>query len=315
MKEKPLLIAHRGASGELPEHTLAAYERAAERGADYLEPDLVSTKDGVLVCRHENEISGTTDIAKRPQFATRKTTKRIDGISFTGWFTEDFTWDELKAIRCRERLPAVRPGNATYDGKFPLVRFEDLIALAKRLSKKYGRTIGVYPETKHPSYFKQIGLALEPVLVRVLKEAGWTTEIAPVFIQSFEKENLKQLRRMTGVRLISLIDTHPTPAELKELAQYAYGIGPTKGLVIPVGADGALTKPTSLVQEAHAAGLKVHPWTFRRENQFLPKNLRRGNDPNAPGDMAAELRAFVEAGIDGLFSDNPAEVAEYLQNR
>ena len=307
----PLVIAHRGASALRPEHTMASYREAIRAGADVIEPDLVSTKDGVLMARHENEVSGTTDVAAHPEFAARKAVKTIDGVRVEGWFTEDFTLAELKTLRARERLPQLRPANTAYDGQEQIPTFAEIIALAKEAR------VGIYPETKHPSYFRGIGLPLEPPLLAALKTAGWTTAAAPVFIQSFEAANLKALKGQTGVRLIQLIDegmsgdgveyaSMVTPAGLKAIAAYAYGIGPSKDRVIPRTADGKLAAPSSLVADAHAAGLKVHPWTFRPENFFLPAELRRGSDPAARGDIAAEYRIFLTAGIDGMFSDDPA---------
>ncbi len=318
----PIIIAHRGASAERPEHTLAAYERAIEQGADYIEPDLVPTKDHQLVARHENEISGTTDVAARPEFAGRKTTKTIDGEAVTGWFTEDFTLAELKTLRARERLPQLRPGNAAFDGQYQIPTLAEVIALAKAASARTGRTIGIYPETKHPSYFKALGLPIEPVLLAELARAGWTAAAAPVFIQSFEVDNLKALKRQTGVRLIQLMgasgrsaDGHDyaamaTAAGLKGVAAYAFGVGAEKSLIIPRAADGRLGAPTDFVAYAHAAGLEVHPWTFRPENYFLPEGLKAGSDPRAMGDGVAEIRAFLATGIDGLFSDSTATAVQ-----
>lgn len=311
--ERPIVIAHRGASGLLPEHTIAAYTRAIDDGADFIEPDLVPTRDGVLVARHENEISGTTDVAARPEFADRKATKTIDGAAVSGWFTEDFTLAELKTLRTRERLPELR-GTAN-DGRFEIPTLDEIIALAK------ARGVGIYPETKHPSYFAAIGLPLEKMLVAALDAAGWRDADAPVFIQSFEVDNLKQLNTMTGVRLIQLVAAEGGPADgarqsyaemltpegLKAVAAYADGIGPEKTLVIPRGADMRLAAPTRLVSDAHAAGLKVHPWTFRAENYFLPADHRTGDDPRAHGDLLGEIRAYLATGIDGLFSDFTAE--------
>ena len=310
----PIVIAHRGASGLRPEHTLASYELAIDQGADVIEPDLVPTRDGVLVARHENEIGGTTDVARHPEFADRHTTRTIDGQQVTGWFTEDFTLAELKTLRARERLPAVRPGNTAYDGRFAIPTLAEIIALAKLRSAETGRTIGIYPETKHPTYFATIGLATDAPLVRALHAAGWSTPDAPVFIQSFEVKNLQRLSEMTRLRLIQLMDGEGGPADgarssyavmtsaagLCEVARYAWGIGPNKAQLW------AGDTATSLVRDAHAAGLRVHPWTFRAENRFLPARFRRGDDPDAHGDVAAEIEAALHLGIDGFFTDYPA---------
>ncbi len=318
---KPILIAHRGASGERPEHTLAAYKLAIEQGADFIEPDLVLTKDGVLVVRHENEISSTTNVADHPEFAARKATKTIDGQTLTGWFTEDFTLAELKTLRARERLPQLRAANTAYDGKYEVATFKEVLALVAAETKARGRVIGLYPETKHPSYFASIGLPHEAPLLAALRTQGWTKRTSPVFIQSFEVGNLKALRKKTQVRLIQLMDGEGGPADapaatylkmltpvgLKAIAAYADGIGPNKALIIPQLADGALGRPTSLVANAHKAGLQVHPWTFRAENYFLSKTHRKGADPKAHGDIEGEIRAYLATGIDGLFSDNPRE--------
>lgn len=315
----PIVIAHRGASGERPEHTIASYTLAIEQGADFIEPDLVMTKDGVLVARHENEISGTTDVADHPEFAARKAKKTIDGQSVSGWFTEDFTLPELKTLRAKERLPMLRPGNAAYDGRFDIPTFQEIIDLARAKEKETGRRIGLYPETKHPSYFRSIGLALEEPLAALLAKNGYTTKDDPVFIQSFELENLKTLRGLTGLRLIFLMDAGggpadgagrtyaalATPAGLAEVARTADGIGPSKEMIVPRTMLGRSGEPTDLVRDAHAAGLKVHVWTFRAENYFLPLELRKGVDPRKPGDLTAEIRQFAALGVDGVFSDFP----------
>lgn len=325
----PILIAHRGASGERPEHTIASYTRAIEQGADFIEPDLVLTRDGVLVARHENNIADTTDVADHAEFAGRKATKVIDGETMTGWFTEDFTLAELKRLRARERLPQLRPANRAFDGQEAIPTFDEIIALAQRASRATGRTIGVYPETKHPTYFAALGLSHAPPLLAALRAAGWTTRDAPVVIQSFEVENLRALRAETGVRLVQLLSASGAPADrpdlpyaamaraegLKAIAEYADGIGPDKAMVIPRTKLGRLGPPTTLVRDAHAAGLVVHPWTFRRENYFLPPALWRGVDPHGIGDLAAEIAAFRAAGVDGLFSDNPAEARAALDAR
>jgi glycerophosphoryl diester phosphodiesterase len=312
--QAPIVIGHRGASGERPEHTLASYAQAIADGADFVEPDLVSTRDHVLVARHENEISGTTDVAAHPEFAARKATKLIDGHSVTGWFTEDFTLAELKTLRARERLPQLRPANTAYDGKFDIPTFAEIIALVQSAPRK----VGIYPETKHPSYFAAIGLPLEPPLLVALAAAGYTRRSDPIFIQSFEVANLKALRTLTDLSLIQLVDAGTsadgasydammTPAGLRSVATYADGIGPNKDRIFPRDGSGKLLPQTALIADAHAAHLKVHPWTFRSENYFLPADFRTGADPATHGDAAAEFRLFYAAGVDGVFSDYPAE--------
>ena len=321
-----LVIGHRGASALRPEHTIESYTKAIEDGANVIEPDLVSTKDGVLVARHENEISGTTNVADKPEFAARKTTKLIDNVSTTGWFTEDFTLAELQTLRAKERIPLNRPGNTAFDGQFLVPTFQAVMDLARAKTAETGRTIAIYPETKHPSYFKSINLPLEKRLVDALDANGYRGKAAPVFIQSFEVANLKEIRRLTDVRIVQLLSGSGRPEDfrlagdtrtyadistatgLREIASYANGIGPEKGMVIPRTAQNTLGTPTSLVADAHAAGLVVHPYTFRPENPFLPVELRRGNvaSPTERGDLAAEITIFLRAGIDGFFTDDPA---------
>lgn len=328
----PLIIGHRGASGYRPEHTLASYKLAIELGADFIEPDLVSTQDGVLVARHENEISGTTDVASHPEFADRKATKLIDGTAITGWFTEDFALAELKTLRARERLPNLRLDNTTYDGQFPIPTLEEVIRLAQVESRVKRRTIGIYPETKHPSYFASIGLAFEEQLVRTLHRSGYRGPRAPVFIQSFETANLKHLRTLTRLPLVQLIDATGapyawkaagdtrtsadlvSPEGLAELATYADGVGLNKDWIIPRDAESFLRSPARVVEDAHAAGLLVHAWTFRAENNFLPADFRAAEPPSDPadpeylrthGDLEAELETFFATGLDGVFTDFP----------
>jgi glycerophosphoryl diester phosphodiesterase len=314
----PLVIGHRGASGYRPEHTLASYELAARLGADYLEPDLVSTRDGVLVARHEPEIGGTTNVAGHPEFADRKTTKVIDGQPVDGWFTSDFTLAELRTLRAVERIPAVRPANTRYDGRFPVPTFEEILELAARLTMELGRPIGVYPETKHPSFHASIGLPLEPELVRQLRAAGLDRPDAPVFVQSFEVSNLRALAGEIEAPLVQLVDDEDPPADLAaagdprdhrhllspvglaEIAGYAAAVAPAKNLL--VADDGT---PSPVVDEAHAVGLDVHSYTFRRENQFLPPALRSGPDPAAHGDVVGELARFLRLGVDAVFTDFP----------
>jgi glycerophosphoryl diester phosphodiesterase len=329
---RPIVIAHRGASGYRPEHTLASYQLAIDMGADYIEPDLVSTKDGVLVARHENEISGTTDVASHPEFASRKTTKTIDGVSVTGWFTEDFTLAELKTLRAKERLPQIRPGNTAFDGLYEIPTFQEVIDLAKR------EGVGIYPETKHPTYFDSIGLSLEEPLVRTLRANGWDRADARVFIQSFEVSNLKELNRMTDAPLVQLIDGSGKPydfvvandprtyadlasaAGLRDISRYADGVGPSTRWIVPIDpATGATKPPTQFIPNAHDAGLVVHPWTLRRENNFLPADYRQGNAASpsylqATGNIPAWIGLFYKLGVDGLFTDN-SDVGVAVRNK
>lgn len=313
----PILIAHRGASGERPEHTLSAYALAIEQGADFIEPDLVPTKDDVLVARHENEISETTDVADHPEFEARRTTKTIDGRALTGWFTEDFTLAELKTLRAKERLPQLRAANRAHDGQDTIPTLAEVIALAK------AHGVGIYPETKHPSYFASIGHPTDARLVAELDAAGWNTADAPVFIQSFEVANLKRLASMTKVRLIQLVDAEGgpadgaepsyaamiTPAGLRAVARYAFGLGPNKSMLW----NG--NTPATLVADAHAAGLRVHPWTYRAENYFLPARHRHGDDPAVHGDLEGEIAAALEQGIDGFFTDFPVTGVAVLREQ
>lgn len=319
--EAPVIIAHRGASGERPEHTLAAYQLAIEQGADFIEPDLVLTRDGVLVARHENEISETTDVADKPQFADRKTSKTIDGQEYSGWFTEDFTLAELKTLRARERLPELRAANVAFDGQFEVPTLEEVLQLLKTHAAKTGKRVGIYPETKHPGYFKALGLSHDEPLLKLLGQYGYDGDDDPVFIQSFEIGNLKALDEKTAIKLVQLIAEEGGPpdqpgtlytdmvsaAGLAAIAEYADGIGPSKNMVIARNPLGLLGTPTGLVTAAHKTGLLVHPWTFRRENYFLPMDFKAGLNPAGTGDLAGEIQRFVAAGVDGLFSDNPAQ--------
>jgi glycerophosphoryl diester phosphodiesterase len=316
----PVVIGHRGAAGYRPEHTLASYRLAIEMGADYIQPDLVSTRDGVLVARHENEISGTTDVSTRPEFAHRRTTRSVDGLEATGWFTEDFTLAELKTLRAKERLPRVRPANTWYDGHFEVPTFEEILRLAEQGSRRRGVTIGVYPETKHPTYFRSIGLPLEEPLVAALRRHHLDRPNAPVFVQSFETANLRRLADLVTVPLVQLVDDSGspydrvgtgracsyadlvTPAGLREVATYAAGVGVHKSLL--------LDDPGRLVTDAHAAGLVVHAWTLRDENRFLRPDHRIGDDPHARGDSEAQTVALLDAGVDGVFTDHPDSAVE-----
>jgi glycerophosphoryl diester phosphodiesterase len=318
----PIVIGHRGAAGYRPEHTLASYELAARLGADFLEPDLVATKDGVLVCRHEPEIGGTTDVASHPEFASRKVTKKLDGIEVTGWFTEDFTLAELKTLRAVERLPQIRQHNTLFNGRYEILTFQEMLDFRARLSQELGRTLGVYPETKHPTFFQQAGLALEPRLLAILRRNGLNQRDAPVFVQSLEVTNLTQLREAgLWTRTVQLLSAEgapfdtvaagsgptyadlSTPDGLRGIARYAQGIGPDKLQVIPRKADGTLDSPTTLVTDAHHAGLVVHPYTFRAENNFLPVDYQTTTVPTDYGRAIDEQIIYLRAGLDGLFTD------------
>jgi len=322
-KAEPLVIAHRGASGYRPEHTLAAYALGARLGADYIEPDLVSTKDGVLVARHENEVGGTTDVADHPEFADRRVTKTIDGVTLTGWFTEDFTLAELRTLRAKERIPAIRQRNTLYDGRYQVPTLQEVIDLSRKLSRELDRPIGIYPETKHPTYFRTIGLPLEEPLVRTLRRNDLDDRRDEVFVQSFEVSNLKWLDERIDVPLVQLLGgptTRPydfvvsgnprtyaemaTPDGLRHIARYADGVGPSKDYIVPRDATGRSLPPTTFVADTHRAGLLVHPYTFRNENTFLPLELRTSADPTAYGKAFAEYDQFFALGVDGLFSDN-----------
>ena len=331
-ESRPFVIAHRGASGYVPEHTLAGYFIAIQQGTDYVEPDLVITKDGALVARHENEIGGTTDVAAHPEFAARKQTKDIDGESITGWFTEDFTLAELKTLRARERLPELRRGNARYDGAFSIPTFDevlDLVAAAEAQRAAEARAkglpppprIGIYPETKHPSYFARLGLHFDEPMLEALARHGYTRRGDPICLQSFEVGNLRALRKRTDLPLVQLVSPTGQPADftlagdprtyldllsdagLKEIATYADAIGPHKWMVVQFGPAGA--RDTGLARRARAQGLGIHVWTLRAENEFLPDALRSSGDVAAQGDMKTEIHALLDAGITGFFSDFP----------
>lgn len=312
---EPLVIAHRGASGERPEHTLAAYERAIDQGADYIEPDLVVTRDGVLVARHETEISGTTDVAERPEFADRRRTRTIDGHTVTGWFAEDFTLAELRRLRAKERLPALRPANARYDGLYQVPTLAEVIALVRAKEAETGRRIGIYPELKHPGHLReQAGMDTVALLLRELAAAGMGAE-DPVFIQSFEIAPLRRLDALSDYRLVQLVAAEGGPADapglryadmvtmagMERIAEYADAVGADIRLAIEI--DGT---PSGLVSAAHAAGLQVHAWTLRKENAFLPPSLRRGEGDAARGCPEKLWTILARTGVDGIFTDDPA---------
>lgn len=320
----PTVIGHRGASGYRPEHTLGSYQLALDLGAHIVEQDLVPTKDGHLVCRHENDITGTTDVADHPEFAGRRATKSIDGVSYTGWFTEDFTLAELKTLRAKERIPGNRPDNTLYDGRWTIPTFEEVLRWADKEGRKRGKPVWLYVETKHPTYFRSLGLGLEEPLARLLRRYGRDRKNSPLILQSFEPTSIQRLARLVATPRIVLLSGPTTrpwdfvesgdprtvadlvkPAGLKWIASYAQGIGPTLDLVIPKDAAGRLTTPTTLVKDAHARGLLLHPYTLRNENSFLPADFRRGTDPNAYGDVFGAAAAYLATGIDGIFADHP----------
>ena len=354
--DAPLVIGHRGAAGYLPDHTLEGYKKAIEMGADFIEPDLVATSDGVLVARHEPNITGTTDVAQRPEFANRKTKKTVDGVEEEGWFVSDFTLAELKTLRAIQPFADRDP---QFNGQFQIPTFVEVLDLAKAEGAKAGRTVGVYPETKHPTYHASLGLPLEDRLLATLATYGYTTKASPIIVQSFEVANLKYLRSKTQVRLVQLVDgndlnadgsidlTAPygkpydfavagdartfasllTPAGLQQVKTYADGIGPWKPYLIPsrqvdrnndgqpddLNGDGkiderdrVLMAPTEVVKNAHAAGLFVHPYTFRSEARRLASDFK--------GDPKAEYKLFYELGVDGVFSDFPDQARAARDN-
>lgn len=317
---RPIIIAHRGASGERPEHTLAAYRLAIAQSADFIEPDLVMTKDGVLVCRHENEISGTTDVSTRSEFADRRAEKVVDGVAATGWWVEDFTLAELRTLRCKERLPQLRPTNMAFDGQEVVPTFAEVLALAREVG------VGVYPELKHPTFLREQGLDPVPAFIAAVREAGGQPVADSLFVQCFEIGALEQLARVSSIRwqCVQLVafDGRPwdrrdltysemmSDAGLDRIAEYARGIGPEKTLIVPRDGGGRSLRATDLVARAHARNLLVHPWTFRAENYFLPLELRAGDTGAADylrqhGQLTAELQQFYALGVDGVFCDFP----------
>ncbi|MET7762506.1 glycerophosphodiester phosphodiesterase [Streptomyces sp. NPDC005355] len=319
----PTVIGHRGASGYRPEHTLGSYQLALDMGADIIEQDLVPTKDGHLVCRHENDITATTDVSAHPEFADRKTTKTVDGTKLTGWFTEDFTLAELKTLRAKERIPGTRQRNTLYDGRWEVPTFEEVLQWAEREGRKRGRRVWLYVETKHPTYFRKLGLGLEEPVAKILRKYGRHKKDSALFLQSFEPSSIQRLRKLVAtpaVVLLSTLNSRPydfveandprtvadlvKPEGLKWIASFAQGIGPDLSVIIPRTPDGKLGTPTTVVKDAHAAGLVLHPYTMRNENTFLPADFRRGTDPNAYGDAFGAFKAYFATGIDGIFSDN-----------
>ncbi len=335
IEPQPLIIAHRGASGYLPEHTLAAYALAIFQGADVIEPDLVMSRDGVLVARHDNRLELTTNVADLPQFADRRRMPRQDGELQQGWFSEDFTLAELRQLRARERIPDLRPANARFDGQFGVPTLTEIIALVQSLQRSCGRVIGIYPELKHPEHFRALELAPEPVLVSALRAVGYQERKDPVWIQSFAPQSLQRLRKLTDLRLVQLIAADGAPAAahqqsgqvtglqsyaaqattagLRRISDYADAVGVDKHIIVRADADGALQTAgaSTVVADAHAVGLAVHAWTVRAENAFLPPGLQSSPDPAASGDLAAELQFYRSLGVDGFFIDQ-ADIAVAL---
>lgn len=322
----PIIIAHRGASGYVPEHTLGSYALAITMNADYIEPDLVMTKDKHLIARHDNELSLTTDVSRKAEFASRYRNQTVDGIEISGWFTEDFTLEEIKSLRAIERIPDIRPGNARMDGTFRIPTFQEIIDLAKSMQISQKRVIGIYPEIKHSTHFSNLGLAMEELVIETLHKNGYHGPNAPIYIQSFEVNNLKKLKTLTSLRLLQLYESNKslqpfdqaeaatnltygemsTPQGLLEVATYAHAVGPDKSYIIPRDVNNKLGTQTSFVEDAHEAGLKVHPYTFRAENAFLPVDCQsEDRSPEAIGDFTKEIRMYLATGIDGLFSDQP----------
>ncbi|MDH6217040.1 glycerophosphodiester phosphodiesterase [Streptomyces pseudovenezuelae] len=321
---KPTIIGHRGTSGYRPEHTFGSYDLALDMGADIVEAgDLVPTKDGHLVCRHEPEIGGTTDVADHPEFASRKTTKSLDGVSTTGWFTEDFTLAELKTLRAIERIPVNRPHNMLYNGRWEIPTFEEVLRWQDEQTRKRGKQVFIYPEMKHPTYFRKRGFEMEKLLSKALRKHGKDRRNSPVLIQSFEPTSIQKISKLvdnnlavllsgTGTRPFDFIDLGDPrtvddlvkPKGLAEIATYAQGLGPTLDLIITKNADGSLNKETTLVADAHRAGLILHPYTMRNENPFLPKEYQKGTDADAYGDAFGAFKRYFATGIDGVFTDN-----------
>ncbi|MEU4250997.1 glycerophosphodiester phosphodiesterase [Amycolatopsis sp. NPDC026612] len=328
--DDPVIIGHRGAPGYRPEHTLASYELAYRMGVDWVDVDLVPTKDGQLVARHEPEIGGTTDVAKHPEFANRKKTVVLDGVTTTGWFTQDFTLAELKTLRAVERIPQNRPHNTLYNGRYQIASYQEVLDLTRRLGRELHRTLGTYPEVKHSTFFQSIGNPTEPKLVAILKRNGLDRPDAPAIIQSFEVSNLIALHKQVRTPLLQLTSATGAPADfvangdkrtyadlvtpqgLRDVAKYAKYLGPDKAQIIPRDKNDNLGTPTALVADAHRAGLKVQPYTFRNENPFLPANLRSSAEPDAYGDVFTEEAAFFKAGVDGFFADQPDTALESL---
>ncbi|MFS4504602.1 glycerophosphodiester phosphodiesterase family protein [Clavibacter sp. Sh2141] len=345
-RPRPLVIAHRGASGHRPEHSAAAVRLGFAQGADAVEPDLVASSDGVLVIRHENELSGTTDVADRPEYADRRTTRLVDGVERTGWFTEDMTWAEIRTLRCRERIPAIRPDSAAHDDEETVLSLPDLLRIIDQESARHGRALGMVAEIKHATHFAALGLPLDELLARDLDAHGWASDASRLTIESFERDVLLRVRaRGVEARLVYLLegrgtavdevarhgdsaatfDEQLTDAGLAALAADVDGISvgvericPAAGFAAVRGdqADDAVVAPVSdLVARAHAAGLSVFTWTLRRENAFLPRPLRGSGPKSAHGDFRAHWGRLLDAGVDGVFVDHPDLAVRFVEER
>ncbi len=325
-RRNPLVIGHRGAPGYRPEHSRSSYDLALALGVDAVEPDIVVSRDGVLVVRHENEISGTTDVADRPEFADRRTTKTIDGTEHTGWFAEDFTWDELSTLRCRERLPAIRVSSASFDDEQRVLRLRDVLDLVRDGSLAQGREIGVVLEIKHATYFAALGWDIAALVDAELRAAGWASGEWPLTIEAFESTVLYALQERgisaayiylleASGRPFDLLSAHgkaaltyrqtAAPAGLDQLAGRVDGISVDKRLILAPDTLGRSSGPSSVVADAHDRGLRVFTWTCRPENRFLIPQFRGSGGPAAFGDWEAEWGMIRDAGVDGVFVDHP----------
>ena len=325
-RRPPLVIGHRGAPGYRPEHSRSSYALALAMGVDAVEPDVVVSRDGVLVVRHENEISGTTDVADHPEFADRRTTKTVDGAELSGWFTEDLTWDELSTLRCRERIPQLRPASATFDDEQPVLRLRDVLDMVREAALEYGREIGVVLEIKHATYFGAQGWDVAALVDAELREAGWAHGELPLTIESFESTVLFGVKeRGIAAAYVYLLEamgrpfdllaahgraapTYPetaAPAGLDALAGLVDGISVDKRMILAPDKLGRSAGPSSVVADAHERGLRVFTWTCRPENQFLIGQFRTRGGAAAFGHWEDEWALIRDTGLDGVFVDHP----------
>lgn len=313
----PTVVAHRGASGHRPEHTLDAYRTAIRMGADDIELDLVATRNGVLVARHDLELSATTDVADRPALVHLRRTQVVDGVEQQGWFVQDLTVAELKTLAARERMPGTRPANTAYDGREGVPTLTEVLAMVGAESSRRGRPVGVALELKHAAHHDAVGLPLDAPLLRELARQGLDHPWARVTLMSFEAPVLRRLAARTRLPIVQLLDRghRLTAEELDDIDEYADGLGAHTTLVLPRDSRGAIGAPSMLVRDAHRRGLTVHAWTVRAENRFLPANLRRGTAPDALGDMAGEVRALLAAGVDAVITDHPEQALSVLRER